>query len=362
MSMWDYCSILPDPNGTPSFSLTQEEEKFLIKQNILLGECVAGKRKVNAAMLSESLVVSTKLYEINFLNSGQIGTSFCEELKEDITPKRARDGLSHISVRIVPVDASNLPPIKVPENSLCITALRILGWKKEVATEIFESWKAESKPRPNCSDRDPSLIDYVISHIHKRMDSFTSCQLAQMNARKEMTEMGLVETYQNEILNPEDEILNGIQDLHYWIADSMYKSYKICVTRLRFLKNYAVMGLKAERRFTEADQRFSRIPDEQHFQDEYESLILGRKAQDNPTAITTNISTASIKPHNMDILELATAINGATPRENSNSLEAGIDEALSRRISSEMQVKDFVWSQQRFPELRPYTYMQKNQG
>lgn len=180
-----------------------------------------------------------------------------------------------------------------------------------------------------------------------------------MNARKEMTEMGLVETYQNEILNPEDEILNGIQDLHYWIADSMYKSYKICVTRLRFLKNYAVMGLKAERRFTEADQRFSRIPDEQHFQDEYESLILGRKAQDNPTAITTNISTASIKPHNMDILELATAINGATPRENSNSLEAGIDEALSRRISSEMQVKDFVWSQQRFPELRPYTYMQK---
>ncbi|QSZ32537.1 hypothetical protein DSL72_002115 [Monilinia vaccinii-corymbosi] len=322
MSLWEYCSSLPDPDGTPSFSLTQEEEQFLTKQGIILSECVAGERKVDAAILS---------------------TSFHEIVEEGFTSKWAKDGLQHYSVKIVPVDTSTLPPVIVPESVLCIAALRLIGWQEEAATKIFKGWQAESKHRPNRSDRDPSLIDYVISHVYKRMDSFTPIQLAKMNARNEMTELGLRKSFQDSMLSPEDDISCGIWDLHYWIADSMYKSYKIYVTRLKFLKNYAIMGLQAEMRIRDAEQKFSRVPDEDQPEAGYESNMIGRKAQHTNTAITTNISTAMIRTDNGETRDLTTAMA----------------EVLSRENSSQMQVDDVVWSRAIFRKLRHYRYTQK---
>ncbi|KAI9651344.1 hypothetical protein NHQ30_001383 [Ciborinia camelliae] len=66
---------------------------------------------------------------------------------------------SEVFARIVPVDSYALQPVVLPENTLCIAALKHIGWSDEGALEIFQSWKAQSKFKQGCDDRDPSLIE-----------------------------------------------------------------------------------------------------------------------------------------------------------------------------------------------------------
>lgn len=91
----------------------------------------------------------------------QIGMSYCERQKE--VPEdsiRAKKELIQYFVTIVPVDASGLPPVILPESTLCMAALLNVGWTYEAAGMIFDSWKDNSKPRKMmASDRDPTLIE-----------------------------------------------------------------------------------------------------------------------------------------------------------------------------------------------------------
>lgn len=92
----------------------------------------------------------------------QIGMSYCE--KQEEVPEgtiRAKKGSIQSFVIIVPVDASALPPVMLPESTLCMAALLNIGWTDKAAEMIFDSWKDNSEPRKltACDDRDPTLIE-----------------------------------------------------------------------------------------------------------------------------------------------------------------------------------------------------------
>ncbi|ESZ93472.1 hypothetical protein SBOR_6121 [Sclerotinia borealis F-4128] len=250
MSLFTYRPTPVSPNGTPGYSLTPREEEFLTRQNILLGVSVEGTRKVDAAILN---------------------TNFCTQVMEDLQPKWARDGLFHDFIRIVPVDASNQPPLVLPQSTLSIAALRCIGWNKESATTIFENWERNSTPRNNCEDRDPSLIKYVASHVYKRQDTFTEDGLLGIDPRAEMTTLRLSRRFQDEILEPEGNRTKNLKDLHYWIVDKMNKSYRDCVARLEFLKSYAVTGIRAEERISTNDRNLLRFQEGELFENAFMS-------------------------------------------------------------------------------------------
>ncbi|KAM0162194.1 hypothetical protein ACHAPG_001891 [Botrytis cinerea] len=229
MSMWDYMHLPPYEDGVPSFSLEDEEVVFLRQKQIILGNEVERQWKINPACLS---------------------MSYCERQKE--VPEgsiRAKKELIQYFVTIVPVDASGLPPVILPESTLCMAALLNVGWTYEAAGMIFDSWKDNSKPRKMvASDRDPTLIDYAISIVQMRMDQLTIEKQGKVDARSEMSILGLSTKFQDDMLDQDSNLLGGYvhtMDLCFWIIDALGKRYRDLVLRLRYLKNYAATGMKA---------------------------------------------------------------------------------------------------------------------
>ncbi|KAF5868695.1 uncharacterized protein Bfra_012025 [Botrytis fragariae] len=230
MSMWDYMHLPPYEDGVTSFGLSGEEVVFLRQKQIILGNEFEGQWKIDPAFLS---------------------MSYCE--KQEEVPEssiRAKKQSVQYFVTIVPVDASTLPPVILPESTLCMAALLNIGWTYETAGMIFGSWKDNSKPRKmmTCDDRDPTLIDYAISIVQMRMDQLTIAKQAKVNARKEMTILGLSTKFQDDMLDQDSDLLGGhvhTVDLYFWIIDALGKRYRNLVLRLRYLKNYAATGMKA---------------------------------------------------------------------------------------------------------------------
>ncbi|KAF7936725.1 hypothetical protein BELL_0829g00030 [Botrytis elliptica] len=230
MSMWDYMHLPPYEDGVPSFSLSGEEVAFLRQKQIILGNEFGGQWKINPGFLS---------------------MSYCEKQKE--VPEgsmRAKKGSIQSFVIIVPVDASALPPIILPESTLCMAALLNIGWTNEAAGKIFDSWKENSRPRKlmACDDRDPTLIDYAISIVQTRMDQLAIAKQTKVDARKEMTILGLSTKFQDAMLDQDSDLLGGHvnrMDLCFWIIDALGKRYRNLVLSLRYLKNYAATGTKA---------------------------------------------------------------------------------------------------------------------
>ncbi|TEY63219.1 hypothetical protein BOTCAL_0157g00020 [Botryotinia calthae] len=230
MSMWDYMHLPPYEDGVPSFSLDNDEVLFLRQKQIIMGNEFEGQWKINPVFLS---------------------MSYCERQEE--VPEgsiRAKKESIQSFVTIVPVDASALPPVILPESTLCTTALLNIGWTYEAAGMIFGSWKDNSKPRKimACDDRDPTLIDYAISIIQMRMDQLTIEKQVKVDARREMTILGLSIKFQDDMLDQDSNLLGGYvhtMDLCFWIIDALGKRYRDLVLRLRYLKNYAATGMKA---------------------------------------------------------------------------------------------------------------------
>ncbi|KAF7923033.1 uncharacterized protein EAE98_007738 [Botrytis deweyae] len=230
MSMWDYMHLPPYEDGVPSFSLSGEEVVFLRQKQIILGNEFGGQWKINPGFLS---------------------MSYCEKQKE--VPEgsmRAKKGSIQSFVVIVPVDASALPPIILPESTLCMAALLNIGWTNEAAGKVFDSWKENSRPRKlmACDDRDPTLIDYAISTVQTRMDQLAIAKQTKVDARKEMTILGLSTKFQDAMLDQDSDLLGGHvnrMDLCFWIIDALGKRYRNLVLSLRYLKNYAATGTKA---------------------------------------------------------------------------------------------------------------------
>ncbi|TGO55661.1 hypothetical protein BOTNAR_0240g00180 [Botryotinia narcissicola] len=240
MSMWDYMHLPPYEDGVSSFSLSDEEVVFLRQKQIILGNESEGQWKINPAFLS---------------------MSYCEKQRE--VPEgsiRAKKQSIKYYVTIVPVDASALPPVILPESTLCVAALLNIGWKHEAAGMIFDSWKDNSKPRKltACDDRDPTLIEntltlcicdsYAISMVQMRMDQLAIAKQVKIDARKEMTILGLSTKFQDAMLDQDSDLLGGhvnTMDLCFWIIDALGKRYRNLVLSLRYLKNYAATGIKA---------------------------------------------------------------------------------------------------------------------
>ncbi|KAF7945156.1 hypothetical protein EAE96_009935 [Botrytis aclada] len=233
MSMWDYMHLPPYEDGVPSFSLDGEEVAFLRQKQIILGNEFEGQWKINPAFLS---------------------MSYCERQKE--VPEgstRANKKSIDSFVTIVPVDASALPPVIISESTLCMAALLNIGWTDEAAEMIFNSWQNNTKPRKlmACDDRDPTLIDYAISIVQMRMDQLIIAKHAKVDARKEMTFLGLSTKFQDDMLDQDSDLLGGhvhTMDLCFWITDALGKRYRNLVLRLRYLKHYAATGMKAMNR------------------------------------------------------------------------------------------------------------------
>ncbi|TGO36485.1 hypothetical protein BHYA_0123g00130 [Botrytis hyacinthi] len=230
MSMWDYMHLPPYEDGVSSFSLNDEEVVFLRQKQIILGNEFEGQWKINPTFLS---------------------MSYCEK-QEEVSEGtiRAKKGSIQSFVIIVPVDASALPPVILPESTLCMTALLNIGWTHEAAGMIFDSWKDNSKPRKlmACDDRDPTLIDYAISMVQMRMDQSTIAKQTKVDARKEMTILGLSTKFQDAMLDQDSDLLGGhvnTMDLCFWIIDALGKRYRNLVLSLRYLKNYAATGMMA---------------------------------------------------------------------------------------------------------------------
>ncbi|THV44896.1 hypothetical protein BGAL_0560g00050 [Botrytis galanthina] len=230
MSMWDYMHLPPYEDGVLSFSLSDEEVVFLRQKQIILGNEFGGQWKINPAFLS---------------------MSYCK--KQEEVPEgtiRAKKGSIQSFVIIVPVDASALPPVMLPESTLCMAALLNIGWTDKAAEMIFDSWKDNSKPRKltACDDRDPTLIDYAIFMVQMRMDQLAIAKQTKVDARKEMTILGLSTKFQDAMLDQDSDLLGGhvnTMDLCFWIIDALGKRYRNLVLSLRYLKNYAATGMKA---------------------------------------------------------------------------------------------------------------------
>ncbi|KAF7922865.1 uncharacterized protein EAE97_011029 [Botrytis byssoidea] len=177
--------------------------------------------------------------------------SYCEKQRE--VPEgsiRAKKQSIKYFVTIVPVDASALPPVILPESTLCMAALLNIGWTHEAAGMIFDYWKDNSKPRKltACDDRDPTLIDYAISMVQMRMDQVAIAKQVKVDARKEMTILGLSTEFQDAMLDQDSDLLGGhvnTMDLCFWIIDALGKRYRNLVLSLRYLKNFAATGIKA---------------------------------------------------------------------------------------------------------------------
>ncbi|TGO14610.1 hypothetical protein BTUL_0050g00050 [Botrytis tulipae] len=230
MSMWNYMHLPPYEDGVSSFSLSDEEVVFLRQKQIILGNGFEGQWKINPAFLS---------------------MRYCE--KQEEVPEgtiRGKKGSTQSFVIIEPVDASALPPVILPESTLCMAALLNIGWTHEAAGMIFDSWKDNSKPRKlmACDDRDPTLIDYAISMVQMKMDQLAIAKETKIDARKEMTILGLSTKFQDAVLDQDSDLLGGhvnTMDLCFWIIDALGKRYRNLVLSLRYLKNYAATGMKA---------------------------------------------------------------------------------------------------------------------
>ncbi|KAJ8062062.1 hypothetical protein OCU04_009842 [Sclerotinia nivalis] len=339
MSLWDYIPLPPYEDGIPSFKLGLEEIVYLQQKQVILGDCVKGTWKINAACLNMSF--RKKVEEASSGRASAESTNFFET--------------------IVPIDASTLPPITVPESTLSIPALLYIGWTEVAAEEIFDCWKDKSKPRKNCDDRDPSLIDYAISRVHARRDSFTPGMLEKLNARKEMIILGLSTPFQNEILDRDNNHPGGYvntMDLHDWIIDKMGKRYRVLVIHLRYLKNYAATGVQAERRITdetlqEDSIRFlfrkKELPENKFFEEACEYRETIEAADQIPHTTSVHINSNEIRPYNIITSDLGTSI----------------EEALSKGDPNHVQRNDFAEEErspnrgEHHPGLRLYTYRQK---
>ncbi|CAD6446442.1 da130bcb-0ef6-4d16-ad71-9c81850c2456 [Sclerotinia trifoliorum] len=301
MSLWDYIPLPPYEDGVPTFKLDLEEVVYLQQKQVILGDCVKGMWKINAAIL-------------------------------------------------IPIDASPWPPLKVPESALSIGALWFSGWTEVRAEKIFECWKYTSKPRDNCDDRDPSLIDYAISRVHARGDSSTPGMLGRLEARKEMMILGLRTLFQDEILdqgNINPGVYVNTMDLHDWIIDKVGKRYRLMITHLRYLKNYAATGVQAERRITdetlkEESFRFpfkaEELPENKFFEEAYESSKTAKASVEAADHLRHNTSVGvksnEIRPYNYIPSDLGTSIEEALLTGDPNHVQ-GIDSAEEGRRTNE---------------------------
>ncbi|KAF7858006.1 hypothetical protein EAF04_009362 [Stromatinia cepivora] len=339
MSLWDYIPLPPYEDGTPSFRLGLEEIVYLQQKQVILDDCVKGEWKINAACLN---------------------MSFCKKVVEASSGRASSESINFFET-IVPIDASALPSVTVPESTLSIPALLYIGWTDVAAEEIFECWKDISKPRKNCEDRDPSFIDYAISRVYTRRDSFTSGMLEKLNARKEMIILGLSRPFQDEILDRDNNHPGGYvntTDLHDWIIDKMGKRYRLLVIHLRYLKNYAATGVQAERRITDETLqkdsinfpfRKKELPENKHFEEACEYMETVEAADHVPCAAAVDIGADRIRSYNVITSDIGTSI----------------EEALLKGDPNHVQRNDFAEEQQRpkqgeyLPGLRLYTYKQK---
>lgn len=158
MSLWDYIPLPPYIDGVPSFQLDLEEIVYLQQEHIILGDCVEGTWKINAAALSKLLIISEELRGHNLKIHWLIGMSFEKKIVEASLGRTNAESTKFFET-IVPIDASTLPPLEIPESASSIGALTHIGWTAVAAEQIFDGWKCASKPRKNCDDRDPSLIE-----------------------------------------------------------------------------------------------------------------------------------------------------------------------------------------------------------
>ena len=92
------------------------------------------------------------------------------------------------------------------------------------------------------------MCSYAISIVQMRMDQLTIEKQGKVDARSEMSILGLSTKFQDDMLDQDSNLLGGYvhtMDLCFWIIDALGKRYRNLVLRLRYLKNYAATGMKA---------------------------------------------------------------------------------------------------------------------
>lgn len=138
------------------------------------------------------------------------------------------------------------------------------------------------------------------------MDCYTTDQLLELNPRQEMTGLGLSRQCQDSILTDPDDNPKSSRDIHYWIADTMYKSYKVHVSLMKFLKGYAAIGVQSEKALEAENSRFSRVPDEHHFVTEYNAIMSSKLARRSSHVDKSGTKIAKVNPYNPNLFLGAT--------------------------------------------------------
>ncbi|EDN99111.1 hypothetical protein SS1G_13971 [Sclerotinia sclerotiorum 1980 UF-70] len=346
MSLWDYIPLPPYIDGVPSFQLDLEEIVYLQQKHIILGDCVEGTWKINAAALSMSF--EKKIVEASLGRTNAESTKFFET--------------------IVPIDASTLPPLEIPESASSIGALTHIGWTAVAAEQIFDGWKCASKPRKNCDDRDPSLIDYAISQVYASRDSSDPGMLEKLDPRKEMVTLGLCTRFQDLILDQDNNNPSGYintKDLHIWIIDKLGKEYRMLVIYLRYLKNYAATGVQAKRRIMdetlpEESFRFpsteKELPENNFFEEAYESrkaVKASIEAADHLRHTTSvRVKRNEIKPYNYIPSDLENSIEKALLKGDPNHVQGNDFAEEGKRTNGDEYIH--------IPGLRPFPYIKKS--
>ena len=181
--------------------LDHEEAQALEEDSYIINSApIRGKRKISGALLSPPETESS---------------SSCSS-----SPA--------VSIRHKSGKVSADVSFELPSCAISSEALEFIGFKSEVANEIFARWVS----RPNPANNPDDLTDYIYGHtVRLRHNIFQNCPPKQA-----MSELGLVPWFQNGIVDPYHSAIFATETLHFWVNDTLrinYMTLKMLRSRLK---------------------------------------------------------------------------------------------------------------------------------
>ncbi|KAI9651343.1 hypothetical protein NHQ30_001382 [Ciborinia camelliae] len=155
--------------------------------------------------------------------------------------------------------------------------------------------------------------------LRAKMDLITIDKLGKVNPIKKITDLGLSEAFENEILTEDSdhhcEGLTHATDMPDWIIDKMNKKYRNLVAQLRYLKDYASTGVQAEQKklwdgeLLDEELLDESMPVVEHFQEAYEDAMRAKmEARNSYATQAASSKPTKIKPYNPKLTNYKTEI------------------------------------------------------
>ncbi|KAI4097851.1 MAG: hypothetical protein LQ344_000123 [Seirophora lacunosa] len=189
--------------------LTVEDERILAEQRIVIGQSVAGKRKISAAFLSPPP------------SSRSVSSS---------------STVSTASVRVQSVSLVNAT-LDVPEHLESSATVEICGFTREAAHKIHARWTS----RPNPQNNPDSIWDYM------RADIILADPHDLLEPSDALKRMGLTQSLRDAIMDPLHEDIRETEKITFWALDSVSVNWKTVCHYHQTLKTAAVT-LKSKKR------------------------------------------------------------------------------------------------------------------